>query len=313
MTTLYQAPSCGAENCGLDHATRISDAGMDLVRCPTCNVFCIPTENLIHSHVRPDPVGKLPLTMQVLMSLRMIWLGQELPQIRDKHVRIADIGCGDGQFLEFLHDRGYDRIFGIEPDETRARNAQRRGVPVFAKRANAEAAGFLKGGIDIMFVWHVLEHVERPADFIKEYEQWLAPSGVMVISVPNQASVQTRLFGYYSAFPDYGRHIWYHKPDFLDWFKRNAPPLSASLMRDRNYEYEVFSWVESIASAATRQQNFVNRAVKKGEGSLVRRLCATLVALCLLPVAVVLAPLNLYFGRGSTLTFALRRNGLVRR
>jgi hypothetical protein len=125
--------------------------------------------------------------------------------------------------------------------------------------------------------------------------------------VPNQASLQTSLFGYFSAYPDYGRHIWYHKPDYVEWFGRSVPGLLASLMRDRNYEYEIFSWVDSIASALTRQQNFVHKALKKGEGGMMRRICAIAATLCILPAAVVLAPLSLFCGRGSTLTFVLRR------
>jgi SAM-dependent methyltransferase len=307
VTSIDQALSCGAADCGLDHGALVRDAGMDLILCPTCRILRIPPEKLLHSHVLPDPVGKLSLVMQLLMTLRMHWLGGELPQLKDKHVRIADIGCGDGQFLEFLKSRGYDRICGIEPDEARAGNARRRGIPVFSTRNESAGAGPVQDGVDVMFVWQVLEHIDRPADFIKTYASWLAPSGVLVISVPNQASLQTRLFGYFSAYPDYGRHIWYHKSDYLDWFVRNAPGLKPALMRDRNYEYEVFSWVDSIASAVTRQQNFVHKAVKKGQGSMARRLCAMGAALGLLPIAAVLAPLSLHFRRGSTLTFVLRR------
>ena len=175
----------------------------------------------------PDPVGKLSVVMKLLMSMRMRWLVRELPQLAERHVRIADIGCGDGQFLEFLKGRGYDRIAGIEPDALRARNARKRGVPVFTSREEAESAGLLKEPVEVLFVWHVLEHIERPADFVDEYSRWLAPSGVMVISVPNQRSMQTRLFGYFSAYPDYGRHIWYHTADYLNWFAQNAPGLDA--------------------------------------------------------------------------------------
>jgi glucose-1-phosphate cytidylyltransferase len=57
----------------------------------------------------------------------------------------------------------------------------------------------------------VKSFMEKP-----ECTDWLSPSGVMIISVPNQASLQTRLFGFYSAYPDYGRHVWYHTSDYLD-------------------------------------------------------------------------------------------------
>jgi SAM-dependent methyltransferase len=239
--------------------------------------------------------------------MRMRWLRKELPQLRDKAVRIADVGCGDGQFLEFLGMRGYSKLVGIEPDAERVFNARKRGVAVFASSADAETSGLLDDKFDVLFAWHVLEHIERSAEFVSEYTNWLSASGVMIISVPNQASLQTRLFGFYSAYPDYGRHVWYHTSDYLDWIARNAPGFNAAIMRDRNYEYEIFSWVDSIASALTRRQNFVHKALKKGEGGLMLRLGATLMAACLLPIAALLSPLSIYFGRASTLTFVLRR------
>jgi SAM-dependent methyltransferase len=306
MTSSPQPLNCGAANCKLDGGVRLTDAGMDFIRCPTCRVLHIVPENLIHMTVLPDPVGKLSAVMKVLMSMRMRWLKREFPQLADRHIRIADIGCGDGQFLEFLRERNYDRAIGIEPDATRARNARVRGVPVFASGEEAEAAGLVKGEVDILFVWHVLEHIDRPVDFLKAYASWLAPSGVIVISVPNQASVQTRLFGYFSAYPDYGRHLWYQTADYLDGFAQNLPELHAALVRDGNYEYEIFSWVDSIASAITRRQNFIHKALKKGDGSLVHRLAAAFMALCLLPVAMILSPVSIRLGRGSTLTFALQ-------
>src|ERR1700733_1264244 len=106
MIFVEMVPSCGASGCGLDRPISMRDAGMDFVECPVCHVLRIPPANLIHYHVLPDPPGKLSLVMRLLMSLRMMWLTRELPQLRDAHVRIADIGCGDGQFLEFLKARG---------------------------------------------------------------------------------------------------------------------------------------------------------------------------------------------------------------
>lgn len=307
MSSTSNLTKCGDSACGLSLGERLTDGGMELIRCPKCQVLRIPDEKLVHDHVLPDPVGKLPLIMKLLMSLRMLWLKPELPRLADKDVRIADIGCGDGQFLEFLAGNGYRNIFGIEPDSRRAINAQQRGVPVFASRADAEAAGKFNGGVDLMFVWHVLEHVDTPAGFIAEYANWLAPGGKMVISVPNHASMQTRLFGYFAAYPDYGRHIWYHEPHYLDWMQRNSAGLKAEIMRDRNVEYEVFAWVDSIASAIVREQNFIHKALKKGNGGPGRKLAALLAALALLPVAAVLTPISLIAKRGSTLTFVLTR------
>src|SRR5581483_8784136 len=307
MPDEQRALNCGAIGCALASGAPTVDAGMAFVRCPTCRVLHIAPDNLIHATVKPDPVGKLSIVMRLLMSMRMSWLRRELPALNNADVWIADVGCGDGHFLEFLGTRGMRHLAGIEPDADRAANARRRGVPVFASREQAEAAGVPTGSIDVLFVWHVLEHVERAADFVGDYVRWLAPGGVMIVSVPNQASLQTRLFGFYSAFPDYGRHVWYHTADYLGWFDRNASGVEAAILRDRNYEYEIFSWVDSIASAITRTQNFIHRALKKGEGGSFGKLAAAGMALGLLPLAALLASLNIRFGSPSTLTFVLRR------
>jgi 2-polyprenyl-3-methyl-5-hydroxy-6-metoxy-1,4-benzoquinol methylase len=281
---------------------------MQFVRCPSCRVLRIEPENLVHSTVLPDPVGKLSVAMKILLAMRIRWLTQELPQIADKDIRIADIGCGDGQFIEFLRARGYRNVIGIEPDEKRASHARLRNVPVFSSRREAEAAGRLQKTVEVLFVWHVLEHIDRPAEFIEEYAHWLTSSGVMIISVPNQASLQTRLFGYYSAYPDYGRHIWYHTADYREWLAQNAPGFEIAILRNSNYEYEIFSWVESVASTTTRQQNFIHRTLKKGEGGPARRLAAAFTAAGLLPLAFLLSPLSGRSQSASTLTFILRRS-----
>jgi SAM-dependent methyltransferase len=130
MTAVRQALNCGATACDLSAGVRVKDAGMEFVRCPTCRVLHIPPENLVHSKVLPDPVEKLSTVMKILLSMRMRWLRGELPQLDDKDVRIADVGCGDGQFLEFLSMRGYSKIIGIEPDAVRAFNARKRGLAV---------------------------------------------------------------------------------------------------------------------------------------------------------------------------------------
>jgi len=307
MIAIQQSLNCGAAVCELNAGVCVIDAGMEFVRCPTCCVLHIPPENLLHSNVLPDRTEKLSIVMKILLSMRMRWLLKELPQLADKDIWIADVGCGDGQFLEFLGTRGYSKIVGIEPDVERAFNARKRNVPVFASRAEAEAAGMVEEKVDALFAWHVLEHIERSADFIRECADWLSPSGVMIISAPNQASLQTRLFGFYSAYPDYGRHVWYHTSDYLGWIVRNVPGFDAAIMYDRNYEYEIFSWVDSIASALTRRQNFIHKALKKGDGAPTLRLVAAIMAACLLPIGLLLSPLSIRSGRASTLTFILRR------
>jgi len=149
----------------------------------------------------------------------------------------------------------------------------------------------------------VLEHVPRPAAFLRDYARCLKPGGVMLVSVPHQRSLQTRLFGYFSAYPDYGRHIWYHERSYMNWLQKELPQLKISILPDFNFEYEIFAWVDSIVSALLRQQNAVHKALKKGQGSLALRTVMAAAAIALIPLAGLLSCVSLATGQGSTLTF----------
>lgn len=297
---------CGATNCGMGAAEPVTDSGMALLACKTCGVLRIPPEALTADHVDPDPATELSLALRTLFSMRMAWLGAETPALRDKNVRFLDIGCGDGQFLSFLKQSGYSQLTGIEPDPARAGNARKRGLPIYPSLDEARAHGAQVDGVQLMTVWQVLEHVNQPIPFLRAYAPLLAPDGVMLVSVPNQKAAQTRIFGKYSAYPDYGRHVWYHDASYLQFLRSQLPGYDVSILRDRNYEYEIFAWVESAVSAAVRDPCFVNRTLKKGEGGPARKLATALASGALLPAAVLAAPLSIGFGAPSTLTFAIK-------
>jgi SAM-dependent methyltransferase len=297
--------ACDAAPCGMSTGGTTMDAGMEFYRCQTCGVLRIPPEKLLHQSVDSDPLTPLSLVMRLLMTMRMIWLRLVVPALRDKRTTIADVGCGDGQFSEFLKRSGY-HVTGIEPEDDRREHAQARGLEVYPSWAAADQARGQEVQADIAITWHVLEHVPQPAGFLKELTSRVRPGGSAIISVPNQNSLQTRLFGFYSSYPDYGRHVWYHEASYADYIRKAAGGAEVRLLPDYNLEYEVFAWVDSILSAIVRRQNFVHIALKKGKGPLVSRLLIAVAAVAVLPLAGVLSLVSLAMGRGSTLTFEIR-------
>lgn len=264
--------SCGAENCTLNHGQTVWDAGMEFIRCPTCQVLRSPDAKIVHQSVLPDPRGSLSLVMRILFHMRMVWLRATIPLLRNKSVSIIDAGCGDGQFLEFLKGLGYRNTAGIEPELHRRENALARGVRVLPELSGLKNADEARICADVIIFWHVIEHIPLPVPVIQQYAASTAPGGVMLISVPNHQSWQTRLFGFYSAYPDYGRHLWFHSASYVKWIHSQLPGFQVSLLPDFNFEYEIFSWVDSIISFVVRRQNFAHRILKKGEGRTFARM-----------------------------------------
>jgi SAM-dependent methyltransferase len=301
--------SCGRAACAItESGEAVTDISHPFIRCPNCTTLRIPDEQVAHWEVPPDASLRVPLSMRVFFRMRRAWLNRVLPELADKAARILDVGCGDGQLLQFLGGQGYGHCRGIEVNPARAANARKRGLTVHGDLAAAAADS--PDGYDIIFLWHVLEHVEQPMAFLDAIIGLLAEGGVLVVSVPNHDSIQTRLLGRWSSLPDYGRHLWFHPAGYGRWLAGALPGYRVEDLPNYNLEYELFGWVDSLASATARRINFVHQTLKKGEGGLLTRLGGlALAGLYLLP-GLILSGLSLAVpGRQNTLNWAIRRTG----
>jgi SAM-dependent methyltransferase len=106
-----------------------------------------------------------------------------------------DVGCGDGRFLRAMQARGVpaDRLFGLELDESVAARLRREGYQVEQARVE-DSTLVAPGSVDLVTLFHVIEHVDRPRVVIEKLATWLAPGGLLALETPNRASLDARLF-----------------------------------------------------------------------------------------------------------------------
>ena len=303
--------NCGASGCALGPFREPStDIGLPFYFCPACTALRLPEEALLHSEVEPDRQARTPGIMSILFRMREVWLKLFIPELRHDQVTILDAGCGDGQFLEYLTRRGFSNACGYEINSARLKNAQRRGVKTFPDLVSAVSAQGPR--FRVIFLWHVFEHIPQPVPVLQDLLRYLEPEGVLILSVPNHGSLQTRLFGKFSAFVDYHRHLWFFRSSYFDWLKQALPGFTVRRIRDLNFEYEIYGWIDTLAAALLRRTNFVHLALKKNEGGAGRRLAAAAIALTLAPAAGLLAGVTvLAQAHASTLTYAIRPNKTV--
>ncbi|MFA5822197.1 MAG: class I SAM-dependent methyltransferase [Thermodesulfovibrionales bacterium] len=138
--------------------------------------------------------------------------------------RILDIGCGNGEFISFLKESGFE-TFGIEPASEAAEVAKSRGLNVF----NCSLEDFKKNhssnvkGFDAITLLNVLEHVPDPANVIEICKSLLNSQGILCIRVPNdfteiQSAAQKHINttkSWWIAIPD---HINYYNFESLRSF-----------------------------------------------------------------------------------------------
>lgn len=134
-------------------------------------------------------------------------------------VRICDVGCGDGAFLDAARQTGWD-VAGVEINVyARQRCVDRLGEGVVAP--SFAAARFPDESFDVVTFWHVLEHLPSPASALAEAERILKPGGVLALAVPN--------FGSLEAFLWRQDWIWVMAPTHFYHFTR--PTLARYLAR----------------------------------------------------------------------------------
>jgi SAM-dependent methyltransferase len=114
-----------------------------------------------------------------------------IPPLGPDGGRALELGCADGRFLERLRALGW-HAQGVEPAEKPALLARNRGFDVH--QGTLEPNLFPANHFDAVFAWMVLEHVHEPRQVLEEVRRVLKDSGSLVISVPNFACWERRIF-----------------------------------------------------------------------------------------------------------------------
>jgi 2-polyprenyl-3-methyl-5-hydroxy-6-metoxy-1,4-benzoquinol methylase len=140
-------------------------------------------------------------------SLKLPWLVKYLPPIRqkldrfDRHITkkifpnpglLLDIGCGNGEFMEFAKKLGW-KVEGVEPDPVAFDICRKKGLDV--KHGFIDAIDENQINYDVIMMSHVIEHVPNPNLLINKSLEILRPGGMLWLALPNPNSFGAKIFG----------------------------------------------------------------------------------------------------------------------
>ncbi len=101
--------------------------------------------------------------------VRLDWIGPRLPA----GGAVLDVGAGRGAFVEQAAARGL-RAWGIEAAPAFARYAT-EVLAVDVRSGLVQEHGLPEASLDAITMWHVLEHLPRPADVLRALRAALRP------------------------------------------------------------------------------------------------------------------------------------------
>ncbi len=121
---------------------------------------------------------------------------------RGQAVRVLDVGCGDGSFLQAL---GVADHVGMDSSLPALRAAKARGVR--GVRSTLDDGALRPGSFSLVTAFHFVEHVFPPEPVLAAMAALLAPGGEVVLQVPNARSWQAKLLGRRWHGFDVPRHL----------------------------------------------------------------------------------------------------------
>ncbi|GIL22056.1 MAG: methyltransferase [Bacteroidota bacterium] len=190
----------------------VSKTEFNIVTCGQCSFAFTnprPTSDTIHAFYKSEEYishtggsGRLSDRLyRIARNFTLRWKAQLVNHYAQEK-SILDFGCGTGNFLIHMRNKGWNAI-GVEPSTAVRNKLVDTGIPV---------VGHLKETNQIfstITMWHVLEHVHMLTATLTEIKKRLHASGTIFIAVPNYKSADARHYQKYWAAYDVPRHLWH--------------------------------------------------------------------------------------------------------
>jgi SAM-dependent methyltransferase len=142
---------------------------------------------------------------------------------RAGELRVLDVGCGNGDFLDSLPARVARS--GIEPSTDAAAHAQQRGIRVVAPAIESLPAD---ARFDAITIIDVIEHLPEPRGLLERACAHLAPGGMVIVSTGDPLCPAWRRYGakfWYSSFPE---HLTFPSRKFFATWARDSGSVLAA-------------------------------------------------------------------------------------
>lgn len=197
-----------------DNNRRISNSWFTYFCCSKCNlIFLDPVPKDITLYY-PQEYYNLPTTVKKLANnAKRESYKIEYVKAFLKSGKILEIGPGGCGFAYLAKKEGfYIETLEMDPYVSAFLN---NVVKIPTYNANNLSVILQKPQYDMIVLWHVIEHVPKPFEMLKEISQLLLPGGFVIIAAPNPTSLQFKIFKKLWAHLDAPRHLFLIPQDLL--------------------------------------------------------------------------------------------------
>ncbi len=143
--------------------------------------------------------------------------------VKDKKIKILDVGCGFGYFLNFFYKKKYKNLIGIDPDKNLLKLIPKK-IKTYSYYANKTK--FKDNSFDVIFIYMVLHHLKNDKEYyetINEIHRILKPNGLVFITEPGRYK--------FFIFVEYIFYLF----SFISKFAKNFSDMMEEEKKDQHY------------------------------------------------------------------------------
>ncbi|WP_462253852.1 class I SAM-dependent methyltransferase [Ekhidna sp.] len=245
-----------------DHS--VTGESFALVKCSNCDLVFTnprPKEEALPKYYKSDQyishTNKGNSLINIIYKLvRNYTLNQKVKLIKrlnGSSGTLLDYGCGTGDFIKIASNNKW-QAFGYEPDEDARKIASEKNNKSILKSLKESPQE-----LDIITLWHVLEHVSELKETARDLKKRLKKGGYMIVAVPNHNSFDAQVYKEYWAAYDVPRHLYHFDRVSIE---NLAKKLKLQVVETLPMKFD--SYYVSMLSEKYKNSGSLLRAIKTG-------------------------------------------------
>ncbi|MDR3559643.1 MAG: class I SAM-dependent methyltransferase, partial [Candidatus Pacebacteria bacterium] len=227
-------------------------SGAELRRCRDCGLVVVSQKirgfapEIYQDYYQEDTGGRFGAGIECVVKAFRFVRALKIFLLKSDSRSILDIGSGRGWTLYFLKKYfHYETAVGTQISLP-AYRFSREKLRLEIYNRDLLAIDFSRT-FDVISLWHILEHVNQPEEYVEKISQLLSDNGRLLIEVPNFNAWSRRLVEKYWLGLDLKHHLTFFTPAALSALLLKYG-FKIEKIRTFSLEYSTFTSTQSLVN-----------------------------------------------------------------